>query len=79
MSGTAPRVLISLALIVAYIMLVPFLGFFTATLAYLIAHMLYLGIRPLWKPVATTAGVLAVLYVLFEFLLRVDLPGGILA
>ena len=78
MSGTAPRVLISLALIVAYIVLVPVLGFFTATLVYLVAHMTYLGIRPLWKPVATTVGVLAVLYVLFEFLLRVDLPGGLL-
>ncbi len=79
MSGTTLRVLISIAFIVGYILLVPVVGFFTATVAYLIAHMLYLGIRPWWKPVAATAGVLAVLYVLFEYLLRVDLPGGLLA
>ena len=78
MSGAAPRVLISIALIVGFAVLVPILGFFTATVVYLIAHMLYLGIRPWWKPVAATAGVLAVLYVLFEYLLRVDLPGGLL-
>lgn len=78
MTAPALRVVLSIALITGYIVLVPILGFFTATFAYLIAHMVYLGIRPLWKPLATTVGVLAVLYVLFEFLLRVDLPGGIL-
>jgi hypothetical protein len=72
------KVLISTALIVAYVLAVPWLGFFTATFVYLIAHMTMLGIRPLWKPPAVTVGVLAVLYALFEFLLRVDLPGGVL-
>ncbi len=76
--STPVRVVISVALIVAYVAAVPRLGFFSATFVYLIAHMAYLGIRPLWKPLAVTAGVLAVLYVLFEFLLRVDLPGGVL-
>lgn len=76
--STPVRVVISVALIVTYAAAVPWLGFFSATLVYLIAHMTYLGIRPLWKPVAATAGVLAVLYGLFEFLLRVDLPGGVL-
>lgn len=68
----------SVALIVAYAAAVPRLGFFSATFVYLIAHMTFLGIRPWWKPLAVTAGVLGVLYVLFEFLLRVDLPGGVL-
>jgi hypothetical protein len=40
--------------------------------------MTFLGIRPLWKPPAVTTGVLGVLYVLFEFLLGVDLPSGAL-
>ena len=74
----AARVLVSVALIVGYVIAVPRLGFFASTLVYLIVHMTFLGIRPLWKPVAVTAGVLGVLFVLFEFLLRVDLPGGVL-
>lgn len=78
MMGSSQRVAISIALITAYIVMVPVLGFFTATLVYLVGHMTYLGIRPLWKPVAATLGVLGVLYVLFEFLLRVDLPSGLL-
>ena len=74
----ASRVLVSVVLIVAYAVAVPRLGFFAATFVYLIAHMTFLGIRPLWKPPAVTGGVLGVLYVLFEFLLGVDLPGGVL-
>lgn len=72
------KVAISITLIVAFAVAVPWLGFFVATFVYLIAHMSFLGIRPWWKPVAVAAGVLAVLYVLFEYLLRVDLPGGVL-
>lgn len=72
------KVAVSIALLVAFAAAVPWLGFFSATFVYLIAHMTFLGIRPWWKPLAVTAGVLGVLYVLFEYLLRVDLPGGVL-
>lgn len=72
------KVAVSIALLIAFAAAVPQLGFFSATFVYLIAHMTFLGIRPWWKPLAVTAGVLGVLYVLFEYLLRVDLPGGVL-
>lgn len=72
------RYAINIGLLIAYVALVPVLGFFTATGIYLITHMTYLGIRPFPLVLAVTAGGLVFLYALFGYMLGVYIPHGIL-
>ncbi len=72
------RIAINIGLIVALVILVPILGFFTATGLFLIVSMFYLGIRPVWLILAVTAGTLAAFYGVFEAFLGVLVPHGFL-
>jgi len=72
------RSTINVALIVAYVVGVPTLGFFAATGLYLVIHMTYLGVRPLPLVLATAAGGLVFLYALFGFVLGVQIPHGLI-
>lgn len=76
-ASRAKRIATNISLIVAYIVLVSVLGFYTATGLYLCIHMYYLGIRPVWKIGAVTMGTLAVFYGLFEAFLGVLVPHGL--
>ncbi len=80
MTGDRPRLrsAINVGLLTAYVALVPVLGFFVASAVYLFAHMTYLGIRPLYLSGLTVAGVLAFLYAVFERLLGVLVPHGMI-
>lgn len=76
--GRALRIAINIALIIILIVLVPVLGFYTATGLYLCISMYYLGIRPVWK-IATVAGsTLIVFYGMFEYFLGVLIPHGLI-
>ena len=77
-SRRALRIGINIALIVILVLLVPVLGFFTATGLYLCFNMYYLGIRPVWKIAAVTAGTLTVFYGVFEAFLGVLVPHGLI-
>ena len=71
------RILINVAMLLAYVTLVPVIGFFTATGVYLFSHMTYLGIRPYYLTGAVVIGGLLFLYTLFGFLLDVPIPHGV--
>lgn len=76
-----PRTLvhgINIAFLIAYVYVMPRLGFFTATAIYLVVHMTFLGVRPWYYIALVPAGVLAVLYTLFVLVLGVPLPRGVL-
>ena len=75
---TVRRILVNIALIVAYAVSVPLLGFFTATGIYIFIHMAYLGVRPLSLVLAVTAGGLIFLYFFFGYILGVPIPQGLL-
>ncbi len=77
-SSRGLRIAINIGLIVVLVVLVPILGFFTATGIYLCVHMFYLGIRPIWKIAAVTAGTLIVCYGVFEAFLGVLVPHGLI-
>lgn len=72
------RYAVNIGLLIIYVVLVPVIGFFTATGVYLIVHMNYLGVRPFSLVLAVTAGGLLFLYVLFGYMLGVYIPHGLL-
>jgi putative tricarboxylic transport membrane protein len=72
-----PRIVVTLATL-AYIVLMPILGFITSTVLYLMGLAFYLGIR---KPMALTlfaAIYIGIVYAVFGLWLQVRLPTGIL-
>lgn len=76
MSPASLRIAINVAFLIAYAALVPVLGFFTASGAYLFLHMTYLGVRPFYLSAAVLVAVLAAFYGVFEALLGVVIPHG---
>jgi putative tricarboxylic transport membrane protein len=68
----------SLGFCLIYAMLIPILGFFTATAAFMIAFMLYLNFRKYWVMLVVTLGIDVVLYFVFVVNLRIKLPTGFL-
>lgn len=70
------RVVVTIVLLGIYALLVPILGFFTASALFLIVHMIFLGVRkPVWLA-TVTVGLLAVAWGVFEWFLNVPLPHG---
>ena len=59
--------------IIVYAIVFNFLGYFPATAIMLIAYMLILQVRPIWKIFAITAGYLVFIYVLFVLWLNTNL------
>ncbi len=76
-TARAMRIGINIGLIVGLVILVPVLGFYTATGLYLCVHMFYLGIRPGWKIAVVAAGTLIAFYGVFEWFLGVLVPHGL--
>lgn len=72
------RAATNLAFIALYGVGVLQIGFYLSTAVYLMVHMLFLGVRPLWLTGAITAGVLAFFYLAFEYGLGVLVPSGAL-
>lgn len=70
------RVGANVALIVLYGVGVLEIGFYLSTALYLMGHMLYLGVRPLWLTGAVTVGLLAFFFLAFEYALGVLVPRG---
>lgn len=78
MSQADTRVLVTIGALVVYGIAMPFLGFFVTSAAFLLLHMLFLGIRgPLWLS-APIIGLLGMSWLLFENFLGVPLPHGII-
>lgn len=67
---------VNIALILGFAGLVPIVGLFTTTCGYLVAHMLFLGVRPLALVLGVSAGATAVMYGFFGYLLGVEMNGA---
>lgn len=72
------NVLASIVLLALYALSIGYLGFFVSTFAYLIAHMLLLGIRGPKHLLLVSSGTVLVFYIAVEWFLNVSLPHGVL-
>jgi len=72
------RLVVVVALIGGYVALLPVLGFMAATALFLLAALLYLWRRGLWRSLAVTAASLVVVQVIFREVFQVMLPRGTL-
>ena len=68
---------VSLALTVVYFFMMKYIGFFTATIVFMIASLLYLKVRPV-PMVITVAAMNLLIYLAFVKFLGVRLPSGLL-
>ena len=68
----------SLGFCLIYAMLIPVLGFFTATAVFMIVFMLYLNFKKYWVMLVVTLGLDVILYFVFVVQLRIKLPTGFL-
>ena len=70
--------IITAVLVIIYVTLIYFLGFYISTALFMLITMLYYGSRKWMINIAVTTGMLIFCYVLFEILLSVQLPAGII-
>ncbi|MBQ2895548.1 MAG: tripartite tricarboxylate transporter TctB family protein [Oscillospiraceae bacterium] len=68
---------VSLALVIVYFLMMKYLGFFSATIIYLVAALVYLRV-PVLHSVITVVGVNVMIYLAFVMFLGVKLPKGLL-
>lgn len=73
----AKQFFVSFALVIVYFLLMKYLGFFSATIIYLIAALVYLRV-PVVHSVITVIGVNVMIYLAFVMFLGVKLPKGLL-
>ena len=66
------------ALIILDLVLIPVLGFFTASFIAFAAFSYVLGTRGLWRILVPDIFVLAAIYIIFSVVLKLSLPSGIL-
>ncbi len=70
------RMLALLGLAVAYALLLPLLGFVSASALFLVLTMRFLGYRHLWRAGAISLSVAFVVFWLFATVMKVPLPAG---
>ena len=68
---------VSLALTVVYFFMMKYIGFFTATIIFMIASLLYLRVRPV-PMIITVVAMNLLIYLAFVKFLGVRLPSGLL-
>ena len=73
----AVQFFVCLALVIIYLLMMKFLGFFVATIAFMIAALLYLGVPKVHTVIAVIAINLLVYFAFVQFL-GVKLPAGLL-
>ena len=71
------QLLVCIALTVVYMLLIRYLGFFSATILFMLAVLLYLRV-PILATVLATAVINLLVYFAFSKFLGVRLPGGLL-
>ena len=69
--------IVSVVLTIIYFLMMKYLGFFSATVVYMVAALVYLKVPPLHTVIAVV-GVNAMIYVAFVEFLGVRLPKGLL-
>ena len=71
------QLFVCIALTVVYMLLIRYLGFFSATILFMLAVLLYLRV-PIFATVLATAVINLLVYLAFVKFLGVRLPGGLL-
>ncbi len=66
------------AIFAGWILAMPYLGYILVTFAAVLAFAKVLGLEGWWRPLALSAGTSVAIYVLFDRLLYLDLPRGLL-
>ncbi|MBN2859226.1 MAG: tripartite tricarboxylate transporter TctB family protein [Sphaerochaetaceae bacterium] len=77
-AGMPKKVIGFTALVVIYYILLPFLGFLVTNTLMLMLFFLYLGVRPWWKAFLFSGAFTYLTHVVFQLLLHVRLPQGVL-
>ncbi len=65
-------------LVFIYYLLLPLLGFIITNMVMLSLFFLFLKLKPWWKVVVLSSAATILLYVVFQLLLKVRLPMGVL-
>lgn len=76
--GRLGKLLVFMGLVLAYVVIIPMLGFFTSTLVFVPSVIVLLGYRKRAVVVAAPLVFVAVLYLLFGLVLQVQLPEELL-
>ena len=76
--GAMLQVIITMAITILYVIAMPYLGFVIATLIFTFGIMLYLGMRNIFALVLTPLGVTLFGYFVFNYLLYIFLPRGVI-
>lgn len=66
-----------LAMIICYLAVMPFAGFWLSTAVFMLSCLFFLKVR-LWQSLLSTAAVVGMVYCAFTLFLRVRLPAGII-
>ena len=74
--GEFKNPLLMYAIIIVYVLLMPVIGFFPATLLFMPAAMIYMGYKRPIPIICVTAGMNIFIWVLFVYSLKVSLPQG---
>ena len=70
--------LAAFVLMLGYVLLIEVLGFYSATVLFLIAFMYYMNVRSPLTLLSTTGILISFIYLLFSVALKVRLPVGLL-
>lgn len=68
--------LLSMGIVCLYIVVMPYVGFYISTALTLVALLLFSKIRSILTLVSVPVGALLFVYVVFELLLKVQIPSG---
>ncbi len=77
-TGLSKRVFGFTSLVVIYYILMPLLGFLVTDTLMLMLFFLFLGVRPWWKALLFSGTLTYLIYAVFQLLLHVRLPQGVL-
>lgn len=72
------RVLAALSLVIAYVLALPWFGFVSGTIIFLVVTMWYSGVESLLRAAIVAVGVTLALYYTFIVFLHIPLPEGVL-
>lgn len=68
------RASITLAITIGYLFLMQVLGFYISTAIFLFVTIRYLGQKNYWLNIIVSIVVASIVYVVFEYLLKISLP-----
>lgn len=71
----APQFFTLLAMIIIYLVIMPYVGFYASSILFMTASLIFLRVK-LWQVVLSEVAVIALVYCAFTLFLEVRLPSG---